>query len=354
LAVPPPVFSPEQVERARRYHRPRYLAMGLGLALDLATLAVLAAVATWTFGPWWLNAAVLAAFAVVATTIVTLPVSYWSSYRREHEWGFSTQSPRSWAMDIFKKVLVGSTISAAGVVALVGLARAFPSWWPAAAAPLAALAVLGLGFVAPIVLEPLFNRFEPLADEAIADDLRGLADRARVPIRDVLVADASRRTTKVNAYVSGLGSTRRVVLYDTLLGRSTRPELRLVVAHELGHRRLRHPAKATGLAMLGAVVAVVVLWAVLPDPADPTVAALVLLVLAVLELVSLPFGTALSRRWERQADHFSLELTGDRDAFVAVHRELATANLADLDPPRWLYRLLFTHPTPPERIASAG
>jgi STE24 endopeptidase len=328
--------------------------MGLGLALDLATLAVLAAFVTWTIGPWWLNAAVLAAFAVVATTLVTLPVSYWSSYRREREWGFSTQSARSWAADIFKKVLVGSTISAAGVVALVGLARAFPSWWPAAAVPLAALAVLGLGFVGPIVLEPLFNRFDPLADEAIAEDLRGLADRAEVPVRDVLVADASRRTTKVNAYVSGLGSTRRVVLYDTLLERSTRPELRLVVAHELGHRRFRHPAKATALAMVGALVAVVVLWAVIPDPTDPTVAALVLLVVAVLELVSLPFGTALSRRWERQADRFSLELTGDRDAFVAVHRELATANLADLDPPRWLYRLLFTHPTPPERIASAG
>src|SRR5262249_26328266 len=128
LAAPPSVFTLEQVERARRYHRPRYVAMGLGLALDLTALAVLAAFARWTFGPWWLNAAVLAAFAVVATTLVTLPVSYWSSYRREHEWGFSTQSPRSWTMDIFRKVLVGSSISAAGVVALVGLARAFPSW----------------------------------------------------------------------------------------------------------------------------------------------------------------------------------------------------------------------------------
>jgi STE24 endopeptidase len=354
LAAPLRFFSPEQVERARRYHRPRYVGLGLGLALDLVTLAVLAAFATWTIGPWWLNAAVLAVFAVVATTVVALPVSYWSSYRREHEWGFSTQSRRAWSMDIFRKVLVGSTISAAGVVALVGLARAFPSWWAAVAAPLAALAVLGLGFVAPLVLEPLFNRFEPLADEALADDLRGLAVRAGVPVRHVLVADASRRTTKLNAYVSGLGSTRRVVLYDTLLERSAPPELRLVVAHELGHRRFRHPAKATALAMAGAVVAVLVLWAVLPDAADPTVAPLVLLVLSVLELLALPPGTALSRRWERQADRFSLELTGDRVAFVEVHRRLATANLADLDPPRWLYRLLFTHPTPPERIASAG
>ena len=157
-------------------------------------------------------------------------------------------------------------MAAIAVIALVGLARAFPSWWPAVAAPLAALAVLGIGFVAPVVLEPLFNRFEPLADEALARDLRGLGERAGVPVREVLVADASRRTTKVNAYVSGLGSTRRVVLYDTLLARSTPAELRLVVAHELGHRRYRHPAKATALGMVGAAVAVVVLWAALPDP----------------------------------------------------------------------------------------
>ena len=347
-------FSPEQVERARRYHHPRYVAIGLDLALSLATLGVLAAVAGWTIGPWWLTAGVLAALAVAATTVVTLPISFRISYLGERRWGFSTQSAGAWAGDILRKGLVACNMAAIAVIGLVGLARAFPSWWPVAAAPLAALAVLGIGFVAPVVLEPLFNRFEPLADEALARDLRGLGERAGVPVREVLVADASRRTTKVNAYVSGLGSTRRVVLYDTLLARSTPAELRLVVAHELGHRRFRHPAKATALAMIGAAVAVVVLWAVLPDPGDPTVAPLVLLVLSVLELGGLPFQTALSRRWERQADRFSLELTGDRAAFVEVHRQLATANLADLDPPRWLYRLLFTHPTPPERIASAG
>jgi STE24 endopeptidase len=184
--------------------------------------------------------------------------------------------------------------------------------------------------------------------------LVGLSKRAGVPVREVLVADASRRSTKVNAYVSGLGSTRRVVLFDTLLARSRPRELELVLAHELGHRRFRHPAKATALGMLGAVGAVLVLWAVLDDPGDLTVAPLVLLVGSLLELVGLPFQTALSRRWERQADRFSLELTRDRDAFVGVHRALAEANLADLDPPRWLYRLIFTHPTPPERIASAG
>jgi STE24 endopeptidase len=282
-----------------------------------------------------------------------LPVSYWASYLNERRWGFSTQSAGGWAADIFRKVLVAAAFAAAPVFGLVALARAFPTWWPAVAAPAAAVFVLLVGFVAPVVLEPLFNRFEPLDDEAVASDLRALADRAGVPVRDVLVADASRRTTKVNAYVSGLGSTRRVVIFDTLLARANPRELRLIVAHELGHRRYRHVAKATALGMLGAAAATVILWAVLEDPADPTIGPLVLFVAMVLELLVLPFETALSRRWERQADRFSLQMTHDRDAFVGVHRDLAAANLSDLDPPRWLYRVLFTHPTAPERIASA-
>jgi STE24 endopeptidase len=245
-------------------------------------------------------------------------------------------------------------LAALAVLGIVALAHAFPSWWPTIAAPAAALLVLLVGFVAPVVLEPLFNRFRPLADEELADELRALADRAGVPVRDVLVADASRRTTKVNAYVSGLGSTRRVVLFDTLVSRAEPRELKLVLAHELGHRRAGHVAKATLLGMVGAAFATLAIWALVQDPQDPTVAPLVLLIASMLELAALPLQTAISRRWEREADRFSLALTSDREAFVSVHRDLATANLSDLDPPRWLYRLLFTHPTAPERIAAAG
>jgi STE24 endopeptidase len=137
-----------------------------------------------------------------------------------------------------------------------------------------------------------------------------------------------------------------------------------VVAHELGHRRHRHVAAGTLLAMVGAAAAVVILWGVLSwhglldaagahGPGDPRVVPLVLLALSLLELGTLPFGTWVSRRWERTADRFALELTRDGVAIEQMHRRLALANLADLDPPRLLYLLLFTHPTPPERIAAA-
>ncbi|HEY7537662.1 MAG TPA: M48 family metallopeptidase [Gaiellaceae bacterium] len=347
-------FTAEEVERARRYHRPLYVALGLNVALGLLTLALLAALAEWRIGPWWLAAALFASIAVTLVTLARLPVTIWRGWVHERRWGFSTQTPTGFVTDILKKLLLACVFAAVPVLGVVGLARAFPSWWPAVAAPAAALFVLAVGFLAPVVLEPLFNRFAPLQDASLAGALRSLASRAGVPVRDVLVADASRRTRKVNAYVSGIGTTRRVVLFDTLLREVPTRELEVVVAHELGHRRAGHVAKGTALGMLGAAAGTLVVWALVADPQDPAVAPLILLIASVLELLALPFETALSRRWERQADRFSLDLTGDRDAFCAVHRKLATSNLSDLYPPRWLYRLLFTHPTAPERLAAAS
>jgi STE24 endopeptidase len=142
---------------------------------------------------------------------------------------------------------------------------------------------------------------------------------------------------------------------DTLLEQASPAEVRLVVAHELGHRRERHVLLGTLLAMAGAVTGTVVVWALLGTRVgDPHQVPLVLLIGLGIALSSLPVLAAISRRWERAADRFSLELTGDRAAYVTVFRRLAHTNLTDLDPPRLLYLLLFTHPTPPERLAAAG
>ena len=315
---------------------------------------MLSAFVTWRVGPWWLAAPLFAFTAVGLSFAVRLPVTVWRGWVHERRWGFSTQPASGFVADIFKKLLAACVLSAIPVTAVVALSRAFPSWWPAVAAPGAALLVLLLGFAAPVVFEPLFNRFTPLEDRRLAEELLALAARAGVPVEDVLVADASRRTRKVNAYVSGIGATRRVVLYDTLLEKVPQAELEVVVAHELGHRRARHVAKGTALAMLGAALATLVVWALLPDPQDPAIAPKLLLITAVLDLLALPFQAALSRRWERVADRFSLDTTADRDAYRAMHHDLALANLGDLEPPRLAYLLLFSHPTAPERIALAA
>jgi STE24 endopeptidase len=343
------LFTAEERDRVRRYHRPLYVALGVRLALVLAVYAALVDRSVGGLG-WAGDSAASAAIVVTAAALVTFPLDVWRGYLRERRWELSTQSFGAWLGDRAKSLAVGVVLAAGAWTAVVGSGRAWPRWWPLAASAGAAFAILVLTLLAPLLLEPLFNRFEPLADERLAGELRELAGEAGVPIRAVLVADASRRTVKSNAYVSGLGPTRRVVVWDTMLRSAGEPELKLVVAHELAHRRERHVLKGTLLGMAGAVVAVLLLWAALgtPQPGDVARAALVL---TGLELVTLPFGAALSRRWERVADAFSLELTHDPDAYVQAHLALARTNLSDLDPPRAAYVMLFTHPTPPERLA---
>jgi STE24 endopeptidase len=352
-------FSHEEVERAARYHRQLYFAVAARLLLTVAVYSLLA----WSWigdrlweslgGLGWAgSAAVWAALVLVAAELVCLPLDLWRGLLRERRWGFSTQTGRGWAADQAKGLAITLVLGVGAWTAAVALGRALPEWWWLPAAAALALLTVFLSFVAPVVLEPLFNRFEPLADEELADQLRQLAVGAGVPIRDVLVADASRRTTKSNAYVSGLGATRRVVIWDTLLRSAGQREVKLVIAHELGHRRERHAAKFTALFVAGAVAGVLVLRGALgaPAPRDFPVA---LLLFSGLELLGLPVLTAVSRRWERVADRWSLELTDDFDAFVQAHRALARDNLSDLTPPRLAYLLLFTHPTPPERLAYA-
>jgi len=364
------LFTPEELERARRYHRPLYIALLVDTTLSLVALSLLVftRLGSWLYAlvealPWWGRALVFPILVLAVLTLLRLPLSFWRGHVRERGWGFSTQTARGWLLDRAKGFAVAAVLTALAVLAFVALARALPAVWPAVAAPGAALLVLALGFAAPIVLEPLFNRFRPLDDPALAGELRSLGESAGVPVRDVLVADASRRTRRENAYVSGLGATRRVVLFDNLLDSEPR-QIRLVVAHELGHRRARHVERGTLLAMAGAATVVLVLWGLLSWPAlleaigafgpgDPRVVPFLLLVAGVFELLGLPLGAALSRRWEREADRSSLELTRDPEAFESAHRRLARANLADLEPPPAVYGLLFSHPTPPERIAAA-
>jgi Zn-dependent protease with chaperone function len=352
-------FSPDERARARAYHRPLYLALLLDVALGAGLLAALAwtSLGDWLFSPLESISpvAAAAAYAALVTAFVTIldtPLAFWRGWWRERRWGFSTQTTGAWLADRAKGLAVSVVLAAAAWSAAVALARALPGWWALPAGVALALAVLLLSFVAPVVLEPIFNRFRPLEDETLADRLRLLSERAGVPVREVLVADASRRTTKVNAYVSGIGRTRRVVLFDTLLQAADPGAVQVVVAHELGHRRDGHVAKLTLLAMAGAAVAVAVLWAVLGTRmGDPRTLPEALLLLLALELVGLAPGAWLSRRFERAADRCSLDLTEEPSAFARAHLELARRNLSDLEPPRLVYLLLFSHPTPPERLA---
>ena len=353
--------------RVRRYHDPRYRAILADVAIGLLVLALVAftPLAGVVDGlPNVLGAFLLGAGVVVLSALVRLPLTVWLGLLHERAYGFSRQSGRDFALDRLKAVAIGAVLTGLAVAGLALSVRVAPTAWPVVAALGAALLVLLLSFVAPVVLEPLFNRFEPVDDPALRAAVLRLGVDAGVPVREVLVADASRRTTKVNAYVSGLGATRRVVLFDTLVEQATTPEVLTVVAHELGHRRFRHVALGTGLAMAGAALTVLVLWALLSadavldaigadGPGDARVAPFVLFVASLLGFAGAPLLAAISRRWEYTCDRFAVQQTGDLGAFESAFERLADANLPDPAPPRLAYLWLFSHPTVPERVRAA-
>jgi len=364
-------FSREEIERARAYHRPLYRSSAASAALGIAYLAMLSftAAGRWIAAPVddlprWAFAASYAALILLTAAVLRFPLSFWRGFVHEHRWGFSTQSPASWLWDWTKGLAVSVAFTGVVLMAFVEIASVIPDGWPGVAGLLAAVLVVALSFLAPVVLEPLFNRFRPLADEALAGDLRALSVRAGVPVRDVLVADASRRTRKENAYVSGLGRTRRVVVYDTLLERAGARDVRLVVAHARGHRRAHHVELGTALGAAVAIVATALLGVLLQShgilsaigartAGDPRVIPFVLLAIAAFQLYAMPGEAAISRRWEAAADRFSIELTADPEGFADMERNLALANLLELAPSRVAYLFLFSHPTPAERIAAA-
>jgi STE24 endopeptidase len=183
-----------------------------------------------------------------------------------------------------------------------------------------------------------------------------------MPVEEVLEVDASRRTVKANAYVTGFGRTKRIVLYDTLLTRASPEEVEVVLAHEMGHRIYHHLWKGVALSILALFIslgigAIALRWGtdrgLLAHPADPAGLPMLVLTLFVLNLVSLPLQNVISRGFERQADFAALQLSGNREAYVKVEVDLARSNLSDIIPPRWAVLLLYTHPPVLERIAIA-
>jgi STE24 endopeptidase len=362
-------FSPAEIARERAFHRavrpPAYAALALGLlaaALLGLTTAGARTVTAVGKGPWPVRAALGGLALSLVPKLLTLPLDA----RAEvvlRRYGLSTQNWASWAADQVKGALVGGVLLVVVTVGLIGLAKAAPRTWWAWGAAAAAVLICVVSYVYPVVVEPLFNKFTPLPAGPQREALLDLARRDGVPVKEVLVADASRRTTALNAYVSGYGATRRIVVYDTLLAAGP-DEVELVVAHELGHVKAHDVRNGTIAGALGAAAAVAGLYLLLTSPAllsragatdarDPRVLGLVLFAIAAASFVTSPAQALVSRRIEARADVHSLDATGDVDAFVASERRLAVTNLSDLDPNPLVYGLFFTHPSSPERIALA-
>jgi STE24 endopeptidase len=359
-------FTALQLERAEDFRSvQRLLAVG-GLVVGTGTLALLA----------WrpprrlfdrlarrpvLGGALAGAGISLLLVLVEFPLSAWR-HERAVDVGLNTQTWLDWVGDVAKSAGIDAAFAAAGgAVALVLVRRFRRNWWAPAAAVIVAFGVVTI-WLFPVVIDPIFNDFEELPPGATRTEVLELADRAGVDVGEVYRVDASRRTTAANAYVGGLGNSKRVVLYDNLLTGFPRDEVRVVVAHELAHQK--HNDLIRGLAWL-ALVAPAGTYLVqrlaeafarrdrLGDPRvkpGPIVLPAIALAIGLVTFAMAAASNVLSRQVEGRADAFALSLTRDPSAFVQLERRLAIRNVSDPDPPGLLHVLFGTHPTTAERI----
>lgn len=359
-------FNPEELERSRSYQGPLARLRLVRGALGLAMIALLVG---FQVAPrlvdglgatnWLLQLVAVVVLLEGAALLYNPALDWWVDLVHDKRWGLSNQTPGGFVADQVKSLLLGMVVNLVLLVPLYALVRSVDLWWMWGWLLLVGFSV-GLGFLYPVVIAPIFNRFEPLADDDLAGRIAEIATRAEVDIEGAFVADESRRSTRDNAYVAGLGSTRRVVLYDTILEHP--PEVvAQVVAHEVGHWRLGHLRKQIPLAALLALLLMVSLrlaagwdglweWAGVDGIGDPTSLPVVVLVAQVgFSVMGLAMGF-VSRAFERQADVQALELLDEPELMQDMLRRLHVKNLADLDPGRWK-RWTATHPPAAERMA---
>ncbi len=363
---PADFFSTDELERAKSYQRPlnrlRLLRTALGVGVLVAFIAAEGGprLLEWLGVTGWAIQLMVIVLALELCSLIYNPaLDVWVDLVHDRRWGLSTQTGRGLAADEAKSFAIGLVLNVLLLIPLYALVRTTGLWWIWGWLLVVAF-VVGLGFLYPVVIAPIFNTFTPLDDELLVARVQRIADIAGVEVGGTYVADESRRSRRDNAYVAGLGRTRRVVLFDTLLEHPPQV-VEQVVAHEIGHWRLRHVARQIPLVaalvfILFALLGLLSEWQWPFDAAgvegigDPASLPMVLL---ALQGALLAFGlvtTWVSRAFERQADLEALELLREPAQMTRMQRDLHTKNLADLDPSR-LRRVQATHPPAAERMA---
>lgn len=361
-------FEPHWVERARYYRRQGMWVMWLREAAEILVLLLLAwpkvnrvvfgVFEGWSGGRPWLSAALGATAVLMIVNLIALPFQFFRGYLMEHAYGFSRQTPGEWFRDVAKIWMVELVVGLPVCVALLGVMRRYPeSWWIGAGCVLTVV-IFGMIYLAPKVIDPLFFNFKRLEDREWESRMIDMARGAGLSVDKVWVADAGRRSTKKNAYFTGLGPTKRIVLYDTLLEGSIKPEIESVVAHELGHWRYRHTLLGAGAAVFAVFLLGYLLsglYPVLPAPALGAAASIPhwLLLITLAGIIAAPVENTFSRWMEKAADRYSLALTGKGEVFVDMEIELARTNLSDPLPEPWVEWMYHSHPAAIKRIALA-
>lgn len=292
----------------------------------------------------------------IVLNVIIIPLSYYRGFTLEHQFGLSNQTTAMWFADFGKEKGIEIILSIGAFTGIYALMVYIPRyWWLIAASIMAVFIVIGV-YLYPVLIDPLFYRFEKLDDVKLREEILEITDKADIEIEDILVADASRRTIRANAYFTGLGSTRRIVLYDNLINDFSRDEVLSVVAHEAAHWKYAHIIKNMAISIAGGFIGFFILNIIFYRAgitASMRSIFVLILVISLITFISLPFRNIASRYFEKQADELSLEITGKYDAQISLMIGLAASNLSNVEPHPVIRSILYSHPPIMERILFA-
>ncbi|BCS52380.1 M48 family metallopeptidase [Geobacter sp. SVR] len=295
-------------------------------------------------------------------TLLGMPFDLYGTFVIEARYGFNTMTPRLWVLDFLKSQLIGAVLLAVLIAAVFSLIGWSQSHWWLWVWSFLALFSLFMMFISPYVIEPLFNKFEPVTEEGLEDEIRAMMEKAGLKVGRVMQMDASRRSRHSNAYFTGIGRVKRIVLFDTLIRQMTHGEIVAVLAHEIGHWKRGHIWKrlleAEVMALAGAWISFRLLgWEGLPGvlglPADLSLPGRVVVLGLIGSLVMFPLGPLSawrSRCQEREADRFAAELTGRPQDLASALVKLSAENLSNLFPHPFYAAFHYSHPPVVERV----
>ncbi len=296
-----------------------------------------------------------------ADTVISLPFSLYSTFRIENRYGFNTMTFRLWMADTVKSLAVSTILTGLLTAGGLLLVRKSPDmWWLWVWCFFLVFGIFVM-YISPYVIEPLFHRFTPIEDEDLEGGIRSLMQKAGIKVSRIFRIDASRRTRHTNAYFTGIGRVKRIILYDTLIQKMSRDEILAVLAHEAGHWKKKHLLKHIVVAEVIALIAIYAAYLLLQGDfltrlfhiENDSFFAKVVILGFIGSIVSFPFTPVFhyfSRRHENEADRFSCELTGNGAGMISALVKLSKDNLSNLHP-HPLYALFhYSHPPVLERI----
>lgn len=297
----------------------------------------------------------------LADEIASIPFSLYHIFKIENRYGFNTTTPRLWITDLVKSLIISVVILSLVVVAALALVSYSPGRWWFWVWSFLLFFGLFVTYVSPYVVDPLFNRFSTLEDHELGRDIHGLADKAGIRIGEVLTMDQSKRSRHSNAYFAGIGKTKRIVLFDTLLESMDHPQIIAVLAHEMGHWKKRHILKSLIVMQCISFLALYTCFRLIDSGifmtlfriSQPTFIAN-LLIAAFLGgmafILIAPALNALSRYYERESDRYACDLTGHADALIGALAKLSKENLTNLYPHPLYAAIYYSHPPVLQRV----